>query len=127
APRGTEGVPARARPRAERVALRREAIASGDPVMVRDVRRDPRLAHVMEGVGSTVVHPIRFGDELLGVVAVGHPKRHAYGAKDLVALSTLANQMATAIHITELRRPLLSTVGQIGEQVTALARVPELL
>ena len=47
---------------------------------------------------------------MLGTVEVDHPKRHAYGAKDLVALSTLANQIATAIHIAELRRPLLSTV-----------------
>ena len=56
-----------------------------------------------------------------------HPKRHAYGTKDLVALSTLANQMATAIHIAELRRPLLSTVSQISEQVGALARVTDSL
>jgi methyl-accepting chemotaxis protein len=35
--------------------------------------------------------------------------------------------MATAIHITELRRPLLSTVEQIGSQVTALARVTDSL
>ena len=84
-------------------------------MLVRDVRRDPRLAHAMPGVGSAVVHPIRFGDELLGTVEVDHPKRHVYGAKDLVALGTLANQMATAIHIAELRRPLLSTVDQIGD------------
>jgi methyl-accepting chemotaxis protein len=74
-----------------------------------------------------VIHPIRFGDELLGTLEVDHPKRHAYGTKDLLALSTLANQMATAIHIAELRRPLLSTVEQIGLQVTALARVTESL
>ena len=78
-------------------------------------------------VGSLVVHPIRFGDELLGTVEVDHPKRHAYGAKDLTALSTLGNQIATAIHIAELRRPLLGTVEQIGQQVTALARVTESL
>ena len=44
-----------------------------------------------------VIHPIRFGEELLGTLEVDHPKRHAYGTKDLLALSTLANQMATAI------------------------------
>ena len=125
--RGAYGRPDRGEPPGEMIELRREAIASGEPVMVRDVRRDARIAHVMEGVGSTVVHPIRFGGDLLGVVEVDHPKRHAYGPKDLVALGTLANQMATAIHIAELRRPLLSTVGQIGEQVTALARVTESL
>jgi methyl-accepting chemotaxis protein len=94
---------------------------------VKDVRRDPRVRPPIPGVGSLVVHPIRFGDELLGTVEVDHPKRHAYGAKDLLALSTLANQMATAIHIAELRRPLLSTVDQIGHQITALARVTESL
>jgi methyl-accepting chemotaxis protein len=35
--------------------------------------------------------------------------------------------MATAIHIAELRRPLVLTVGQIGEQVAALARVADSL
>ena len=74
-----------------------------------------------------MVHPIRFGGELLGTVEVDHPKRHAYGTKDLVALNTLGNQIATAIHIAELRRPLLGTVEQIGQQVTALARVTDSL
>src|SRR6185503_8605021 len=52
---------------------------------------------------------------------------HVYGSKDLLAMSTLAGQMATAIHISELRRPLVLTVGQIGEQVTSLARVADSL
>ena len=92
----------------------------------RTPRRDPRVRTPMPDVGSLVIHPIRFGEELLGTLEVDHPKRHAYGTKDLMALSTLANQIATAIHIAELRRPLLSTVEQIGEQVTALARVDRL-
>jgi methyl-accepting chemotaxis protein len=125
--RGAYGRPDRSEPPAELGPLRREAMASGEPVNIRDVRRDPRLGQVMNGVGATIIHPIRFGDDLLGVVEVDHPKRHAYGTKDLVALSTLANQMATAIHIAELRRPLLSTVSQIGEQVGALARVTDSL
>jgi methyl-accepting chemotaxis protein len=125
--RGAYGRPDRGDPPAELFPIRKEAMESGQPVVIRDVRRDPRIGHLMQGVGSTVVHPIRFGDELLGVVEVDHPKRHAYGSKDLLALGTLANQMATAIHIAELRRPLLSTVGQIGEQVATLARVTESL
>jgi methyl-accepting chemotaxis protein len=74
-----------------------------------------------------VVHPIKFGEEILGTLEVEHHKRHAYGAKDIVAMSTLASQIATAFHIAELRRPLVLTVGQIGEQVTALARVADSL
>ncbi|HVJ99374.1 MAG TPA: GAF domain-containing protein, partial [Gemmatimonadales bacterium] len=125
--RGAYGRPDRGDPPAELGPVRRDALARGEAISVRDVRRDPRLGPVMNGVGATIIHPIRFGDDMLGIVEVDHPKRHAYGAKDLVALSTLANQMATAIHIAELRRPLLSTVSQISEQVTALARVTESL
>ncbi len=125
--RGAYGRPDRSDPPAELTPFRQEALSSGEAVSIRDVRRDPRLGPLMQDVGSTIIHPIRFGDELLGVVEVDHPKRHAYGSKDLVALGTLANQMATAIHIAELRRPLLSTVSQIGEQVASLARVTESL
>jgi methyl-accepting chemotaxis protein len=125
--RGTLTRPAGEEPPASVQLFRSEALTQNTVVVVKDVRRDPRVTTPMPGVGSLVVHPIRFGDELLGTVEVDHPKRHAYGTKDLMALSTLANQMATAIHIAELRRPLLSTVEQIGLQVTALARVTDSL
>jgi methyl-accepting chemotaxis protein len=125
--RGAHGRADRGDPPAALTPFRQEAIASGEAVSIRDVRRDPGLGPSSNGVGATIIHPIRFGDDLLGLVEVDHPKRHAYGTKDLVALGTLANQMATAIHIAELRRPLLSTVGQIGQQVAAIARVTESL
>ncbi len=124
--RGALGRPDRGDPPPSMAAVRGAVIADGAPALVRDVRRDPRLGQI-PGVGSAVFHPIRFGDDLLGTVEVDHPKRHVYGTKDLVALGSLANQIATAIHIAELRRPLLSTVAQIGTQVSALAGVTESL
>ena len=125
--RGALGRPGRGEPPVGAAPFRAEAIASNQVVVVKDVRNDPRVLNPMEGVGSLVVHPIRFGGDLLGTVEVDHPKRHAYGSKDLTALNTLGNQIATAIHIAELRRPLLGTVEQIGQQVTALARVTDSL
>jgi methyl-accepting chemotaxis protein len=108
--------------------LRHEVMQSGEPMMIRDVRTDDRLADFPdEGVRTLAIHPIRFGDEILGTLEVEHHKRHAYGTKDLVAMTTLAGQIATAIHIAELRRPLVLTVGQIGEQVATLARVADSL
>ncbi|HUF34649.1 MAG TPA: methyl-accepting chemotaxis protein [Gemmatimonadales bacterium] len=124
--RGAFGRPDRGEPPERLAAIRDEVIGNGSAILLRDVRRDPRIGPIRQ-VGSAVIHPIRFGDELLGTVEVDHPKRHIYGAKDMVALGTLANQMATAIHIAELRRPLLTTVGQIGTQVSALAGVTESL
>jgi methyl-accepting chemotaxis protein len=114
-------------PPAALAALRQEVLESHETMIVRDVRSDPRIADVMSNVLTLVIHPIRFGNDVLGLLEVEHHKRHAYGSKDLMAMSTLASQMATAIHIAELRRPLVLTVGQIGEQVTSLARVADSL
>ena len=125
--RGTLGRPNRGAPPEGAAPIRAQAIQERSVVLVKDARSDVRVRVPMAEVGSLVVHPIRFGDELLGTVEVDHPKRHVYGTKDLTALSTLGNQIATAIHIAELRRPLLGTVEQISQQVTALARVTESL
>jgi methyl-accepting chemotaxis protein len=39
-----------------------------------------------------------------------------------VTITTFANQLATAIHITELRRPLLETVDRMTQQLATLTR-----
>jgi methyl-accepting chemotaxis protein len=125
--RASIGRPNRGDPPAAVAPLRREVVETREPVVLKDVTRDERLGDTLPEVRSLVIHPIRFGDEVLGTLELEHHKRHAYGSKDLVAMSTLAGQIATAIHIAELRRPLVFTVGQIGEQVTALARVADSL
>jgi methyl-accepting chemotaxis protein len=107
--------------------LRQEVVQTGEPIIIRDMGSDDRVGEAPDGVLTLVIHPIRFGGDVLGTLEVEHHKRHAYGNKDLVAMSTLAGQIATAIHISELRRPLVLTVGQIGEQVSALARVADSL
>ncbi|HEX7336724.1 MAG TPA: methyl-accepting chemotaxis protein [Gemmatimonadales bacterium] len=125
--RATIGRPDRTDPPSIIAPLRREVIETREAVVIQDVRKDDRMGASLPEVRSLVIHPIRFGDEVLGTLEVEHHKRHAYGAKDLVAMGTLSGQIATAIHIAELRRPLVSTVEQIGEQVTALARVADSL
>jgi methyl-accepting chemotaxis protein len=125
--RSSLGRPERGEPPTALAPLRQEVVESREPVVIRDVKHDSRVADFLADVKTLVIHPIRFGDEILGVLEMEHHKRHAYGSKDLVAMSTLAGQMATAIHIAELRRPLVLTVGQIGEQVTSLARVADSL
>jgi methyl-accepting chemotaxis protein len=125
--RSSMGRPNRGEPPPEVAALRQEVLGTREPLVLRDTRKDDRVAGVLGHALSLVIHPIRFGDEILGLLEVEHQKRHVYGSKDLLAMSTLAGQMATAIHIAELRRPLVLTVGQIGEQVTSLARVADSL
>ena len=76
---------------------------------------------------SLVILPLRFGADVIGTLELEHHKRHMYRGRDLAAMATLATQVATAIHIAELRRPLVTTVDSIGSQVGALARATESL
>jgi methyl-accepting chemotaxis protein len=71
---------------------------------------------------SIVIHPLRFADHVLGTLEIDHHKRYHYRVRDLAALSAIAAQISTAIHIAELRRPLFDTVGKIGSQSQALTR-----
>jgi methyl-accepting chemotaxis protein len=125
--RSSNGRPNRGEPPEALELLRQEVLQTREPLIIRDVRQDRRIADFFTDTLTLVIHPIRFGGDVLGLLEVEHNKRHAYGSKDLVAMGTLAGQMATAIHIAELRRPLVLTVSQIGEQVTALARVADSL
>lgn len=123
--RGRIGRPNRERLMPELATFRREVMATARPLMIRDAGRDSRISAADPDVQSILIYPVRFGDELLGTFEIDHFKRNAYGPKDLSAVSTVAAQVATAIHIAELRRPLVSTVEQISQQVAALARATE--
>ena len=125
--RSATGRPNRGVPSAELAALRRLAVAEGRPVVVSSTRHDSRILEPDPDVQSIVIHPLRLGDEVLGTIEIDHFKRNAYHAKDVAALATVGSQVATAIHIAELRRPLLSTVELIGTQVQALMRATESL
>jgi len=107
--------------------LRREAITSAEPVIVHDTSKDARLPMAAADTQSLVILPLRFGTEVIGTLELEHHKRHMYRGRDLAAMATLATQVATAIHIAELRRPLVTTVDSIGAQVGALARATESL
>jgi methyl-accepting chemotaxis protein len=125
--RASGGRENRGEPAAGTAPLRYQAVQTGEQIVIKDLKNDDRFGDAPDGVRTLVIQPIRFGDDILGTLEVEHHKRHAYGPKDLLAMSTLAGQIATAIHIAELRRPLVLTVGQIGEQVAALARVADSL
>jgi methyl-accepting chemotaxis protein len=124
--RAGTGRPGRGDPSPQVDPFRRRAIADGTPVVIRDTVREPTLDPI-PNVRCIVIYPIRFGDETLGTIELEHHKRNSYAARDLTTLATVASHVATAIHIAELRRPLVGTVDQISAQVTGLARVTDAL
>jgi len=125
--RGAFGRASRAEPSADTAALREAVAASGEGVSIDDVTRDKRVADAPLEVQSLVVVPLKFGDAVIGTLELEHHKRKTYRAKDMLTIATFANQLATAIHITELRRPLVETVERLTRELATLARAAESL
>jgi methyl-accepting chemotaxis protein len=120
--RSAIGRPDRGEPTADVVALRGQVVANGETQVINDVMRDQRVADLPEQVQSLVLVPLRFGDAVIGTLELEHHKRHAYRRKDIVTIATFANQLATAIHINDLRRPIVETLDRMTQQLGTIGR-----
>jgi methyl-accepting chemotaxis protein len=103
-------------------SLRARVLADGEPIFVQDTRREPALQHPDPNVRTIAIYPLRQAERVIGTVELDHRRRYRYRPRDRSALVALATQIAAAIHIAELRRPLFETVEQIAGQIHALAR-----
>src|SRR6185295_18168593 len=63
----------------------------------------------------------------IGTFELDHHKTRTYSKKEVAAAATFAGQLATAIHIADLRRPLIETIEGLGAQIRALAATGETL
>ena len=100
--------------------LRDEALATGRPVVVTDSHHDVRIKEPRESVRSAVVMPLRFGERTVGLLELEHHKRGTYGPKQLGVVQRFASQLATTIHIQDLRRPLAESVARLERQVATM-------
>ncbi|MFI5235667.1 MAG: methyl-accepting chemotaxis protein, partial [Gemmatimonadales bacterium] len=123
--RGQRGRPGRGEPPRDSAVLRAEAVETGKAVLVADATRDRRVTDPVLEAQSRLFIPLRFGEDTIGTLELEHHKRRAYGTKEVATVSAFAAQLATAIHLAELRRPLMETVERIGVQVRALARATD--
>jgi methyl-accepting chemotaxis protein len=120
--RSVLGRPNRAEPTPDVAALRGEVVANGETLVIHDVMRDKRVADVPEHVQSLVLVPLRFGETVIGTLELEHHKRRAYRRKDIVTIATFANQLATAIHINDLRRPIVETLDRMTRQLSTIGQ-----
>ena len=120
--RSAAGRADRGEPSADTAAVRAAVLRSGEAVVIDDVARDRRIGDAPASVRTIVVVPLRFGERVLGTLELEHHKRHSYRRADVLAVGSLAGQLATALHIAELRRPLVETVGRLGEQLATMTR-----
>jgi methyl-accepting chemotaxis protein len=100
--------------------LRDAAMSTGEPVVIIDAARDARAEGIGTSALSVAVVPLRFGDRNIGVVELDHHKRGTYGAKEITLVSRFANQLATALHIQDLRQPLMAALARVETQLDTL-------
>ncbi|MCX7839243.1 MAG: SpoIIE family protein phosphatase [Anaerolineae bacterium] len=80
--------------------------ATGKPVLVNDVSKEPRFAPYpdkeVDETQSEIVVPLKIGDQVIGVLDVESDRRNAFTQEDLFILNTLAAQVAIAIEDARL-------------------------
>jgi methyl-accepting chemotaxis protein len=74
-----------------------------------------------------LIVPLVLGDRVIGTLELDHHKPHAYSAKAVSAAQTLAGQLSTVMHISDLREPLVETVERVTGEVKSLGATAESL
>ena len=108
------------RPDGQLATLRKEALQLGDIILVSDTLRDPRVLAGHSLARSVVVIPLRFGERTVGILELEHHKPDAYTTKEIALIRRFANQLATTLHIYDLRRPLLEAMNRVSQQLDTL-------
>ncbi|MFL5537920.1 MAG: methyl-accepting chemotaxis protein [Longimicrobiaceae bacterium] len=107
--------------------LRDAALAQDDAVVVADARRDPRAGGVSGAVRSLVLQPLRYGRATLGVLEVAHHRPGAYGANEVRLIERFGRQVALALQLDSLVRPMTQSAAEMEGELRALGgRLSEL-
>jgi methyl-accepting chemotaxis protein len=117
----TDGYLRTPRPPGETLArLRNEALQTGGVISVPDVLKDPRIPPSQSTMRSVVVLPLRFGDRSVGMLEIEHHKPDAYSIREVALIRRFGNQLATTLHIHDLRRPLMEAMTRVSTQLETL-------
>ncbi|HEX8694874.1 MAG TPA: methyl-accepting chemotaxis protein [Longimicrobium sp.] len=107
--------------------LRARAAGAEEATLVPDARRDPRVGGVGEGVRSLVLQPLRYGRLPLGVLEIAHHRPRTYGPNEVRLIERFARQVALALQLDALVRPMTVSAREMEEELRELgARLSEL-
>ncbi len=109
------------------------AAATREPVLVEDVRQDPRYLNSLDAVRAELAVPMITRQKLVGVIDVQSTRVGAYSEYDRAMLRLIAARVATAIDNARLYRQAerqnrtLKTLGRISQEFTAILELEDLL
>jgi serine phosphatase RsbU (regulator of sigma subunit) len=111
--------------------------ATGEPLLVNDVTKEPRFApypdKAVDETKSELVVPLTIGAKVTGVLDVESDQRNAFSADDLYIVKTLASQVAIAIEDARLYNSqkeeayYLNVLLQVAQNLSATLNLDEAL
>lgn len=102
-------------------SLRHEALATESRVAVEDARRDPRTDAVREA-RSVVVQPLQYGRNTLGLLQIAHHRKEVYGPTQMRLIERFGRQLALALQLDGLVRPMADAAREVDAQLATLAQ-----
>jgi diguanylate cyclase (GGDEF)-like protein/putative nucleotidyltransferase with HDIG domain len=74
------------------------AADTGEPVLANSVVKEPHYIALHPGVRSALSLPLKYRDELMGVLTLESKQAYAFSQQDVLTMRTLADQLAVALH-----------------------------
>jgi diguanylate cyclase (GGDEF)-like protein/putative nucleotidyltransferase with HDIG domain len=74
------------------------AAESGEPVLANSVVKEPRYIALHPAVRSALSLPLKYREELMGVLSLESKQAYAFSQQDVLTLRSLADQLAGALH-----------------------------
>nr|MCU0256395.1 SpoIIE family protein phosphatase [Vicinamibacterales bacterium] len=97
------------------------------PVLVPDVREDPRYIKVMEDVRTVLAVPMLVKDRCLGVIDLESPDVGAFDRRHVYILTLLASQAAVAVENARLYAEVSANQARLEKEVHFAQRVQRAL
>jgi len=97
--------------------LRLAALTADGPVLERGGLRDPGTG---TAEGAVIEAPLRYGSETVGVLELVHHNPAAYGGSDLQLVERFARQVALAVHLERMLRPMGESAATLDVQLGVL-------
>jgi phosphoserine phosphatase RsbU/P len=99
------------------------AATHGEPVVVGDVKADPRYIEVAPDIRSELAVPLMHQGECIGVLAFGSPVLDAFGSRDVEFAMILAGQFAIAIQNARLYHDVTQNQVRLERELRFAQRV----
>jgi phosphoserine phosphatase RsbU/P len=109
------------------------AAESREPVLVDDVRSDPRYLNALDAVRSELAVPMIARGKLVGILDVQSTRVHAYSDQDRSLLRLIAARVASSIDNASLYRRVdrqnrtLRTLARLSQEFSSILDLDELL